>query len=629
MKRLNLIIGFLMVVSTLLAACGEKEVEVTRVVTEKETVVQTVVEKETVIETVVEKETVVETVVEKETIIEKETVVEKETVLQTVVEKETVLQTVVEKETVVETVVEEKEVVVTPTPPPFPLHKKGDPVRIQVGVSHGPHLNALWAQGNWCDTLMTTPVLFTPLVYFNVQGEMVPKLAEEVEISDDATVYTFHLNPDAVWSDGEPITAEDVAFTYRMALDPVVNSPFATRLKSIKGGEALFGGEATELEGVTIIDDHTVQFELEQPDVAIIRDMWLGILPEHILGDVPSEEFESHPFIDNPTVTSGPFEVGEIARGDYYLYNRKEDYWGKSPGLETLIGVHVGYVANATQLEAGELDIIIFLDPTEVDRIKEQKSEYIDVVEVPGGGYYSVRLNHKPGHFTDVRTRQAIAHILDRQALVDAALGGRGEVVDSSMVFPEWAKNPNIEPYEYDPELAKELLAEAAADGAWDPDRELTILVLSGIESWLKMAEIIQQELDGIGVKAAITLMTGASWMNEMEEGDWDIFPGSGGTAKDPSDAAAYPCDGAGIQNGYCNPELDALMQQGRTTGVVEERQAAYWAAAQILHDELPEIPVATASWIYGLNKGIGGIEPSSVDYSRITWNIEDWFIVE
>ena len=521
--------------------------------------------------------------------------------------------------------------VVTPTPAPYPLHKKGDPVRIQVGVSHGEHLNPLWARGSWADTLMTTPVLFTPLVYYNDQGEMIPKLAERYEISDDATMLTFYLRENAEWSDGIPITAEDVAFTYRMALDPVLNTPFGSVLTPIKGGQAYFDGEATEIPGIQVIDEHTIRFELEGPDVVLIRDMWLGILPEHILGDVPSDEFESHPFIDNPTVTSGPFEVAEIARAEYYVYERKEDYWGKSPGFDTLIGVHVGYTANATQLEAGELDIIIFIDPAEVPRIQEQKSEYINVVEIASGGFYLMDYNHQPGHLDDVRVRQAILHAVDRQSMVDAALGGRGEVADSMIIFPEWARNPNIEPYAYDPEKAEALLAEAAADGAWDPERELTIVILAGIESHLKIAEIMQQQLDAIGVKSVIKLMTGASHLQVMQSGDWDIAPGSTGAPIDPSAVAIrYTCDGGTAQIiGYCNPELDALFDAGRTTGVVDERQQAYWEAAMILHEDLPGAPVATAAWIYGLNKGIGGIIPSVVDYSRITWNIEEWYIEE
>ena len=210
-----------------------------------------------------------------------------------------------------------------------------------------------------------------------------------------------------------------------------------------------------------------------------------------------------------------------------------------------------------------------------------------------------------------------------------AALGGRGEVIESDITSPEWARNPDIEPFAYDPEKAKEILAEAAADGAWDPDRELTIIVVAGIESRLKIAEIMQQQLDAIGVKSVIKLMTGASWMQVMESGEYDFHPTSGPAALDPSDVERYYLCAEAWTHGYCNPELDALFELGRTTGVVDERQQAYWEAAMILREEVPRIPVATAAWIYGLNKGIGGIIPSAADYSRITWNIEEWYIEE
>jgi ABC-type transport system substrate-binding protein len=119
--------------------------------------------------------------------------------------------------------------------------------------------------------------------------------------------------------------------------------------------------------------------------------------------------------------------------------------------------------------------------------------------------------------------------------------------------------------------------------------------------------------------------------MAVFESGEWDIAIGSTGAPIDPSSLAMrYTCGASTAQNSaYCNPDLDALFQLGRTTGVVEERQQAYWEAAMILHEELPGAPVATAAWIYGLNKGIGGIIPSVVDHSRITWNIEDWYIEE
>src|SRR5699024_5790521 len=186
-------------------------------------------------------------------------------------------------------------------------------------------------------------IIFDQLTRTDEEIDIQPELATDWDISDDGLTYTFYLRDDVTFHDGEPLTAEDVEFTYNIFLDEDYTGPRA--------------GSFINLDEVIAVDDHTVEFHLSEVDARFLASTGYGILPKHILGDVPAEDLESHDFVSNP-IGSGPFKFEEWKDGQYVKLSAYEDYYQGRPHLDTLTLPIVGdQNALMAQIEAGDVDV--------------------------------------------------------------------------------------------------------------------------------------------------------------------------------------------------------------------------------------------------------------------------------
>jgi ABC-type transport system substrate-binding protein len=330
---------------------------------------------------------------------------------------------VVEVEKVVkETVVVEKEVevVVTPTPTPLPEKTGQDAVRYQIGISHlsysSPFHVRFWKSQQF------NHLLWEPLVYPGKGNLPELRLATDVQANEDASVWTFTLNEEARWTDGQPVTAEDVAFTYKMVLNPEVLSQQQASIKGIKGAQAFIDGEADDVEGIQVIDDHTVQFELEQPDATFILNTGIPIAPKHVYEQFPVEDIAQGitPEQQKPTVTSGPFKFVTYEEAQFMNVERWDDYWGEPAKVKEVFGVHVDWGTVLAQLEAGEIDFTFVLDPGDAERLEQLP--HIDVYRVPSPNYCGLKVNTES--LPDKEVRQALAYAIDFEAIAETSHSG-------------------------------------------------------------------------------------------------------------------------------------------------------------------------------------------------------------
>ena len=559
----------------------------------------------------------------------------------------TIRQTVVVKETV--------PVVVTPTPAPPPI-KKGGAVFIGTGGMTGKHYNPIWMTSN--PQFLTFPLILPALTWFNDQVEPVPDLATKIDVNQDATVYTFTLPDKATWSDGKPLTARDVAFTFRLALHPAIGqSVWVNNFGSIKGAQAYQKGEAKDVEGIKVVDEHTIRFELKEPNASFLYSTYLGILPEHVLGSVKPEELEKHPYVDAPTVTSGPYEFVAYKAGQYIQLKKRANYWGKAVTIdEVYVKLFEATATMLAQLENGELDVAM-ISTDEVERFR--RLAHIQVLPAKGIGYYvlhvdartkeQIALLNKPKeqggkgynipkepkpYLQDKRFRQALAYAIDADAVIKVVAGGEASPIYSPIFGPEWAVNPNLNKYPLDLEKAKSLMTQAGVTfdakgtAVWQ-GQPITLVYLSNTsEEARKLGEVLQQQLGKVGIRLDIKLVTSAAFLAAAIDGEGDLVRNAGGRfGADPSVSSLYYGCTAGwaeLVMGYCNPQFDALMKKGVATSDVKERQKVYWEASALLNDELPSLFLFTANVLYGVNKGLKGLKPSA-DPGYLTWNIQEW----
>ncbi len=488
--------------------------------------------------------------------------------------------------------------------------------------------------GNWLPLRATGgaetqvfDLIFSRLIRFDADYNLIPDLAERFEISPDASEFTFYLRQGVTWHDGAPFTARDVIFTYRLAMIEAVGASQYNKLSQIQGAEAFRAGESQEIPGLQMIDDYTVKMVLEQPNIAFLvgaahNNSLAWILPEHILGDADPAALDQHPFVQNPTVGTGPFTFVSYVPDQHVETDVFADYFLGTPKLAK---VFVRMAAPSTQLaalETGELHIMQALSAADAERLGT--SAIVDVVPTPGVGIFQTAIMNE--RFPDGRVRQAFMYGVNRQALMDVVLKGQGRLVNQSVIGPEWAEYDDLNLYAYDPERARQLLTEAG----WDPARTVELIWEQGFQAIELSAPVFQQQMKEVGVEIVLSPLDESAFEERViEQMDFDLaWFGGGAYGLDPDVSSTYyACENwtpaGGNTTHYCNEALDALFIEGRGTPDVEARKEIYHQAARMLNEDVPTIFWWSENMIWGISKQVQGVQPGP--NTDIHWNIHEW----
>jgi peptide/nickel transport system substrate-binding protein len=476
-------------------------------------------------------------------------------------------------------------------------------------------------------------LMFGTLV--KMSGDLVPTpdLAESIDVSDDATVYTFNLRQDITFTDGEPLTAEDVIFTLQTALDPAAASVWRGRLLGITGAEEFGDGGADSVSGLTAPDEHTVEITLAAPDSAFLPVFCgfagLGILPQHVLADVAPDQMQADAFSLAPTVSAGAYQFVQFQAEQFLELAANPEYVGGAPVIETIILRIVTPPVGISQLETGEMDLMS-LPVGEAERVRSLPD--ITVVSVPSPSMDFLALNMNRESLQNPGLRKAMMHAIDREGIVNSVLQGEGEVVNSPIFGPDWMGVPEgLNDYAYDPEQAQQLLA----DSGWDTSQTLQIMHVpdQGVKD--SVISIVQEQLRAVGIQTEI-LQVDVAELNRryITDNDFDIFYNAGGVFRaDPSISGNYFetrnfAPNGGNASHYTNERVDELYAEGKATGDPEQRKVAYTEIAQILNEELPWIYFWSPNSLYAASNRLQGFEAPSYTNNKF-WNAETWSLSE
>lgn len=480
--------------------------------------------------------------------------------------------------------------------------------------------------------------LHCSLVNLDENYAIQPDLAASFTLSDDETVYTFHLNPDAKWHDGTPVTAADVEFTWVAYATPEAVTGSRIRplvFTSVVGGddvaasaaEAASYAETTKFTGIEIIDDHTINFTLTGPN-----PLWLitasqspngYILPKHILGDIPYAEWMSQPIYGEAPLGCGPYKFVQHVEGQFVELGAFADYHLGAPKIDTVFFMNwLTQDVGVAQLESGELDVMLGLTATDANRLASQTN--VQLLTTASAAAYQLSVN--TFRITDPRVRLAMVYALDREAILDAIFLGQGTVQECCFLN-DWAIPEGQTPYPYDPDKARELLAEAG----WESSRELTILFPTAYRLSDSLVPILQQQLAEVGINTIIDAQEQTAFREKLiTTQDWDLFFNQGANMlPDPGSFTVWECPTGGTpQSGwfYCDDKMADLYVIGRTTADFATRQAAYQAIQTIFYEEMPTVNIAVPYTIFGVQPGIEGITPTA-NRAAVTWNIYDWTV--
>ncbi|MFN8514351.1 MAG: ABC transporter substrate-binding protein [Thermomicrobiales bacterium] len=474
-------------------------------------------------------------------------------------------------------------------------------------------------------------LLFGALVKVNDKLEAVPDIAEKIDISADAKVYTFSLKKALVFTDGKPLTAADVVFTIERAVDKRVGSYWRGRLLGIDGAADFGDQKADKIKGLETPDPYTVKITLAAPDSTFLLTIGnfagMGILPAHILKDIAPDQLSKHSFGLNPTPTAGVFQFVKYETDQYVEIKRNETYGGGAKAkLERIFAKNLTPDVALAQLDKGEIDLMI-VPVAEIDRVK--KNPNLTVVSVPSPSVSFMCLNQELPYFQDKRVRQAMQYAIDREAIVKEIYKGEAVVVNQTIIGPEWMGMPDLNMYKFDPNKAKQLIK----DANWDTNRKIETIYTPGNKEQDAFAAIIQQQLKDIGVQIDLRQIEAAEYGRKLvQQHQYEIaFVGGGVFRQDPNVSANYfekinwtPAGGNYAH--YSNPKVDELFQKGRATPDKAERKKIYTELATILNDELPWIFLWSPNSIFGVNKRLQGFKPPSYATHQV-WNAEEWSV--
>ena len=414
-------------------------------------------------------------------------------------------------------------------------------------------------------------------------SKIVPSLAESWDISDDGLEYTFHLRQGVKFHNGNDFTAEDVAYTFHrmLTVEGGVNTEF---IDQIKGADELLAGETDTLEGVEVVDDYTIKVTLKEPFAGFLASI---SSPGVSIYDSEATEAAGDQFGMDPAVTvgTGPFEFSSWSFNNQLVLTRNEDYWKGASGLPgVVIKIIPDTETQSMMFESGELDILdLDYAADSVDRFTETYPDQI--VQGPRVGivYFTMNFNKEP--FQDVRVRKAVQMSIDRQAILDALYGGRGQVEQG--IFPHGliGFNPDQEEIKYDPEAAKALLAEAGyADGF-----DMEIAADSSASDTMTMAlEIVSDQLAEVGIRAEIKNYDESTWLETRKSGELGSFMSTWSADYNDPDNFIYTFFGNEEKTrirsiNYPDTEVMERVAKARTIVNEDERLAEYKALEEKL----------------------------------------------
>ncbi|MCO5220710.1 MAG: ABC transporter substrate-binding protein [Thermomicrobiales bacterium] len=449
----------------------------------------------------------------------------------------------------------------------FVLPVNGDPYR--------------WPFAPAIPNILFNKTVYSGLIKYDLDGVTpIPDLATEWS-TEDAITWTFNLRDDVTWHDGTPFTAEDVKFTFDAMLDP--ENTVTNR------------GVLVTLTSTEVVDPHTVTLTFSEPVASL--PVGLGylifILPKHLLDGTDLNNPVD--FVANP-VGTGPFMFKEFVSGDPTTVIPNPDYFGQVAQVEAVVFKQVPDLnTQMLQIRTGELDVA-FPEVQQLDAI-----EGLDTVTVTTSTpiqYFFIGFNNRRPIFQDKLVRQALAHAVDREAIVEAVIQGNATLA-TGPINPaiEWAYNPNVTTYDYDEDRARDLLAEAGwtegSGGILEKDGEqlsFTIYSTAGNSTREQINTALQQYFAAVGADAKLEFLEPNVFDQNMFSFEFDALMHFSQLQPDPDLINYYGTDRGNNYFGYSNPEVDELLAQGRATVDQAERAEIYGRFQEILADDLPVI---------------------------------------
>ena len=483
---------------------------------------------------------------------------------------------------------------------------------INVGVTNTiGSLNPLLLNGGEINKY-ATGLMFLPLMELDADLNFEGMLADSITTEDNKN-FIVHIDDAATWSDGTPVTADDVVYTALRLASPVIgNTAMMYYVFEGVGDDGFVEEGAESIDGIQKVDDKTVQFTTkEEMPITTFENSYaryLLTLPKHVIEQYSEEELSTADWFNHPDVVSGPFIVTDFDVDHYISYEANKDYWKGAPKIDKL-----NIKIDITQQTMSDI-------PQE----DYESVEALDNVEVVYGSpvtNQSVFIQTK--NVPDVKVRQAMLYAIDRQQILEELLNGHGEIVDGFLSSASPFYDDSLTPVSYDPEKAKALLEEAG----WDGSQTIRFYVNSGDSTFVNAASIIAAEWAAVGIKAEIQTVDFATLMSVAGTEDYDVLAVQYTYAPvDPYPDVAWLLGGEGSWTGYSDDTLNDALTKSQLTSDPEETKELFSVVDKKVQEDVPMFSAYVISAQGAVSKRITGAAPSVYGFFN---DVQNWDVVE
>ncbi|EOO10924.1 MULTISPECIES: ABC transporter substrate-binding protein [Bacillus] len=498
-----------------------------------------------------------------------------------------------------------------------------------VGISKPGGVFLPYFQQNGWDGNVTS-VIFASLVSTDKQGKPTPELAEKWDVSSDQLTYTFHLRKDLKFSDGSPLTADDVAFTLTLLHDKAYEGEIDISQYAVKGGKEYKEGKATSIEGIQVVDPQTIKITTEKVNSQTLTALGGPVLSKAYYG----KDYKQNTSLDylkelyGKPIAAGPYKFEKYIPGQEVRFVANENYYAGKPKIPNFI---YKITAGDTKLQLFQTGEVDYTGLGTGDEILEQAKglQFANIQIETAASFNYIYMNNNKPYLKDKKVRQALIYGLDRKKYVDTALKGYGTVANVPIHPTSWAyTEEGVNKYEYDKEKAKKLLDEAGwkagSDGIREKDGQKLKLSYFGPSSAKDsdlLIPIAKENYKEIGVEFNPEFMDFNTMLSKVNKGDYDLASVSTPITSDPSETAGEYLSGVNEKSlGYKNAKVDELIKKGIETVDIEKRKPIYKELYKELSDDPPVILLNYRRTITGYNGNIKGIDPEK--YNSISANL-------
>lgn len=472
-----------------------------------------------------------------------------------------------------------------------------------------------------------TALMFLPLMELDADLNFQGMVADSITTEDNKN-FVVHIDDAAKWSDGTPITAEDVAYTALRLASPVINNTaMMYYVFEGVGDDGFVEAGADSVAGINVIDEKTVQFTTKEAmSLTTFQNSYaryLLTLPKHVIEKYSEEELATADWFNKPDVISGPFYVTDYDVDHYISYKANPDYWRGAPKLDKLNIKIVDGSQLYAGLQSGEIDItqhtMSVIPPEDYASV-----EALDNVEVIyGSPVTNQSMFIQTGNIPDVRVRQAMLYAINREQILNELLNGHGEVVDGFLSSASPFFDDSITPVPYDPDKAKALLA----DAGWDGSQTLRFYVNSGDSTFVNAATVMVAQWAAVGIKAEVQTVDFATLMSVAGTRDYDILAVQYTYAPvDPYPDVAWLLGGEGSWTGYGDAQVDEALRATQLTSDMEETKQLYSTVDKKVQEDVPMISAYIISAQGAVNKRLTGAVPSVYGFFN---DVQNWDVAE